>query len=56
MVLHVSGELDPVTTPILSEACETALRSRPPVPVIRVTGLDSLLAVYPDLPSALDGS
>lgn len=98
VVLHVTGELDLVTTPILSEACTAALQSRPPVLVIdltgvtflasvgmsaivaaheaggeqtkvrvvggsrdtlrpiRVTGLDNLLSVYPDLPSALDGS
>ena len=99
VVLHVAGELDLVTTPILSEACTKALRSRPPVLVIdltgvtflasvgmsaivaaheaggeqqtkvrvvggsrdtlrpiRVTGLDNLLSIYPDLPSALDGS
>ena len=98
VVLHVAGELDLVTTPILSEACTRALASRPPVLVIdltgvtflasvgmsavvaaheaggehtsvrvvgggrdtlrpiRVTGLDNLLSVYPDLPSALAGS
>ena len=98
VVLHVAGELDLVTTPILSEACTDALRSRPPVLVIdltgvtflasvgmsaivaahegggeqtkvrvvsgtrdtlrpmRVTGLDNLLSIYPDLSSALDGS
>lgn len=98
LVLHVVGELDLVTTPILSEASNTALQSRPPVLVIdltgvtflasvgmsaivaaheaggettkvrvvggsrdtlrpiRVTGLDNLLSVYPDLPSALEGA
>ncbi len=98
VVLHVAGELDLVTTPILSEACTSALASQPPVLVIdltgvtflasvgmsaivaaheaggeqtkvrvvggsrdtlrpiRVTGLDNLLSVYSDLPSALDGS
>jgi len=98
VVLRVAGELDLVTTPILTEASTTALRSRPPVLVIdltgvtflasvgmsaivaahetggdhtkvrvvgsgrdtlrpiHVTGLDNLLSVYPDLPSALAGS
>jgi len=98
LVLHVVGELDLVTTPILTEANTTALQSRPPVLVIdltgvtflasvgmsaivaaheaagdhtkvrvvggsrdtlrpiRVTGLDNLLSVYPDLPSALEGA
>lgn len=96
VVLHVAGELDLATTPVLSEACTTALRPRPPVLVIdltgvtflasvgmsaivaaheaggehtkvrvvvgsrdtlrpiRVTGLDNLLSVYSDLPSALE--
>jgi anti-anti-sigma factor len=96
VVLRVAGELDLVTTPILSEACTRELQSGPPVLVInltevtflasvgmsaivaahdaagahtklrvvvggrdtlrpiRVTGLDNLLSVYPDLPSALD--
>ena len=95
VVLHVTGELDLLTTPVLSQACETALRRRPPVLVIdltgvtflasvgmsaivaaheaggeetkvrvvgagrdtmrpiRVTGLDNLLSVYPDLSAAL---
>lgn len=98
VVLRVAGELDLVTTPILSEASTRALRSRPPVLVIdltdvtflasigmsaivaaheaggdhtkvrvvggsrdtlrpiRVTGLDNLLSIYPDLSSALAGS
>jgi anti-anti-sigma factor len=95
VVLRVAGELDLATTPVLSRACATALRSAPPVLVIdlsgvtflasvgmsvivathdaggehtsvrvvsgsrqtmrpiQVTGLDSLLSIYPDLPSAL---
>ena len=98
VVLHVAGELDLVTTPILTEASTEALRSRPPVLVIdltgvtflasigmsaivaaheaggdhtkvrvvgsgrdtlrpiHVTGLDNLLSIYPDLPSALADS
>ena len=98
VVLRVAGELDLVTTPILSEASTKALQSRPLVLVIdltgvtflasvgmsaivaaheaggdhtkvrvvsgsrdtlrpiRVTGLDNLLSVYPDLPSALEGA
>jgi anti-anti-sigma factor len=98
VVLRVAGELDLVTTPILTEASTEALRSKPPVLVIdltavtflasvgmsaivaahdgggdhtkvrvvgggrdtlrpiHVTGLDNLLSVYPDLPSALAGS
>lgn len=98
VVLRVAGELDLVTTPVLAEACTTALRSRPPVLVINltdvtflasvgmsaivaaheaagehtklrvvgggrdtlrpmhVTGLDNLLAIYPDLSSAVEGA
>ncbi|MFC4859335.1 STAS domain-containing protein [Actinophytocola glycyrrhizae] len=98
VVLRVAGELDLVTTPVLSEACTKALRSAPPVLVIdltgvtflasvgmsaivaaheaggeqtkvrvvggsrdtlrpiRVTGLDNLLSIYPDVPSALAGA
>lgn len=96
VVLHVTGELDLLTTPTLAEACTEALAQRPPVLVIdltgvtflasvgmsaivaaheqggettkvrivggsreimrpiSVTGLDSLLSVYPELTAALE--
>ncbi|MBB4910125.1 STAS domain-containing protein [Actinophytocola algeriensis] len=45
VVLHVAGELDLVTTPVLAEACTTALRSRPPVLVIDLTDVTFLASV-----------
>lgn len=95
VVLRVTGELDLLTAPTLTEACESALRQRPLVLVIdltevtflasagmsaivgaheaggdhtkvrvvgtsrdtlrpiRMTGLDTMLSVYPELSSAL---
>ncbi len=45
VVLRVAGELDLLTTPKLTEACDTALREVPPVLVIDLTGVTFLASV-----------
>jgi anti-sigma B factor antagonist len=45
VVLHVTGELDLLTTPTLSEACSQELRKRPAVLVIDLTGVTFLASV-----------
>jgi anti-sigma B factor antagonist len=45
VVLRVAGELDLLTTPTLAEACDEALRARPPVLVIDLTSVTFLASV-----------
>jgi anti-anti-sigma factor len=45
VVLHVTGELDLLTTPTLAEACLSELRKRPAVLVIDLTGVTFLASV-----------
>jgi anti-anti-sigma factor len=45
VVLRVAGELDLLTTPTLTQACDAALRERPPVLVIDLTGVTFLASV-----------
>jgi anti-anti-sigma factor len=45
VVLHVTGELDLLTTPTLAEACSRELGKRPAVLVIDLTGVTFLASV-----------